>query len=271
MNKESRFKREALFHDNWAISEDVDEVIISGFFENITSLENRFILSHIGSLKNKKVLDIGCGLGESSIYFASKGARVTAIDISSEMINKAKVMAKRENVAIDFIASPVENLSLELESFDIVYCANLIHHLPVEGLSIFIEKIHSFLKKGGWFYSWDPLIYNPIIKIYRKVATEVRSADETPLNFKVLKLFRKKFTKVYHKEFWLLTLTLFLKYYLINRYNPNTIRYWKQIYKEKPEEIGWWFGRLEKCDGILLKIPFLRRLAWNIVIYAQKQ
>jgi ubiquinone/menaquinone biosynthesis C-methylase UbiE len=271
MSKESRFKREALFHDNWAMSENIDEVIISGFFENITSLENKFILSRIGSLKDKKVLDIGCGLGESSVYFAKKGAKVTAVDISSEMINNAKEMARRENAVVNFIALPIEDLSLELESFDIVYCANLIHHLSIESLPKFIEKVHSFLKKGGWFYSWDPLVYNPVIKIYRRLAKEVRSADEAPLNFKILKLFRKKFTKVYHKEFWLLTLTLFLKYYFINKYDPNKIRYWKQIYKEKPEEISWWFSKLEKGDSVLLKVPFLKRLAWNIVIYAQKQ
>jgi len=271
MSKDNRFKREALFHDNWAISEDIDKIIISGFFENVTSLENKFILSHISSLKNKKVLDIGCGLGESSVYFAKKGARVTAVDISSEMINNAKELTRRENVTVNFVTSPIEDLDLELESFDIIYCANLIHHLPIESLPRFIEKVNSFLKKGGWFYSWDPLVYNPMIKIYRRVAKEVRSADEVPLNFKILKLFRKKFTKVYHKEFWLLTLTLFLKYYFINRYNPNKIRYWKQIYKEKPEKIGWWFNKLEKGDEILLKIPFLRRFAWNIVIYAQKQ
>jgi len=271
MRQESRFKREALFHDNWALSEDIDEIIISGFFENITALENKFILSHIGSFKDKRVLDIGCGLGESSVYFAKKGAKVTAIDISLGMINKAEEMARRENVVINFIVSPIEDLSLELESFDIIYCANLVHHLPIKSLPRFIEKVYSFLKKGGWFYSWDPLVYNPIIKIYRRVAKDVRSADETPLNFKVLKLFRKKFTKVYHKEFWLFTLTLFLKYYFINRYDPNKIRYWKQIYKEKPKEIGWWFGKLKKGDDILLKVPFLRRLAWNIVIYAQKK
>jgi len=271
MNKEQeRFKREAFFHDKWAISENINSIAITEFFENTTALENNFILSHIGSLKDKKVLDIGCGLGESAVYLAKQGAKVTAIDISPGMISSAKELAKRENVLINFIVSPIEGLNLKSESFDIVYCANLIHHLSIEGLPRFIEKIHSFLKKGGWFYSWDPLVYNPVIKIYRKVAKEVRSADESPLNFKILKLFRKKFTKVYHKEFWLLTLTLFLKYYFINRYNPNKVRYWKQIYKEKPEEINWWFNKLKRADRVLLKIPLLRAMAWNIVLYAQK-
>lgn len=269
-HKNEQLEREAVFHNKWAASESVINIAISQLFESVAAMENQFIISHVGELKGKKILDVGCGFGESAVYFALKGAEVIAVDISPEMIRFAKELANRYGVAINFVVSAAEELRFENESFDIVYCANLLHHLSISNRIGFLERMHRVLKNGGWFYSWDPLVYNPAIKIYRRIADEVRSKDEVPLNFRILKDFKKIFSKTYHKEFWLLTLTLFFKYYFINRYNPNEIRYWKEIYKENPESIGWWFNGLKKIDNILLNIPLLRRLAWNIVIYAQK-
>jgi ubiquinone/menaquinone biosynthesis C-methylase UbiE len=268
--KQKRFQRETTFHDNWAISERIANIDVYQLFEGVTAMENQFIISHIGTLKGKKILDVGCGLGESAVYFALKGAEVTAVDISPKMIFFAKKLAKEYETTINFIVSPAEALKFDRESFDIVYCANLLHHLPIDDRTKFIKEMREVLKREGWFYSWDPLVYNPAIKIYRKMANELHSKDEIPLDFRILKDFKRIFSQTNHKEFWLLTLILFLKYYFINRYDPNKIRYWKEIYKEKPENINWWFGRLRKIDNILLRMPCAKRLAWNTVIYAQK-
>lgn len=266
----NQFRKEALFHDKWANSENVNDINVYNLFKSITAMENKFIVSHMGKLKNKKILDIGCGLGESAVYFALNGAEVTAADISPQMVGFAKELAKRYKVTIEFIVSSAEELNFKDESFDFIYCANLIHHIPVSDRPAFIKKIHKFFKKDGWFYSWDPLRYNPVINVYRKVANKVRSQEETPLDFSILKDFKRLFSRVHHKEFWLTTLVLFLKYYFVNRHDPNKIRYWKMIYREKPEDIGWWFNKFKKIDDVLLKLPLLKKLAWNILIYAQK-
>lgn len=263
-------ERESAFHDKWADSEDVYSIDVYQLFESITAMENKFIASHMGRLENRRILDIGCGLGESAVYFALKGAKVTAIDISPHMIHFAQKLAQRYNVNIEFITSSTGELHFEDKHFDFIYCANLIHHLPISERLTFIQNVHRLLRNGGWFYSWDPLKYNPAIKVYRKIAHKVRSSDETPLDFLILKDFKEVFSQAYHKEFWFTTLILFLKYFFMNRYNPNEVRYWKKIYKERSEDIGWWFYAFAKVDNICLKLPLLNRLAWNILIYAQK-
>lgn len=250
----NQFIKEAFFHDKWADSENVDDIDVCRPFESITAMENGFIISHMGELNNKKILDIGFGLGESAVYFALNGAEIIAADISPRIAHFAKELAKRYKVTIKFIISAAEELNFEDESFDFIYCANLIHHLPISDRPVFIKKMHGFLKKEGWLYSWDPLTYNPIINLYRKMANKVRTSDESPLGFSILDDFKRVFPKVSHREYWFTTLILFLKYYLINKYSPNEIRYWKRIYGERKEDIGWWFNKFKRIDEVLKEI-----------------
>ncbi|TAF34644.1 MAG: class I SAM-dependent methyltransferase [Cytophagales bacterium] len=267
---EKLHQREAEFHDEWANSEKIEDIDVMSLFEGLTAMENRFIIQHCGNLKGKKVLDVGAGLGESSVYFALQGAEVYYNDISPQMGEFANALAARYGVKIHTVIAPAEKIAFGEGFFDIVHCANLMHHVPKDEHLKWISNIHYFLKKGGWLYTWDPLKYNPVINVYRRMATEVRTDDEMPLGFDMIRTYGKVFTKVEHREFWFSTLWLFLYYYLIKRYNPNKVRYWKQIYKETPKTIGWWFKPLQSLDKFFLKLPLINRLAWNIVLCAQK-
>ena len=78
--------------------------------------------------------------------------------------------------------------------------------------------------------------------------------------------FKGHFGAVSHREFWLTTLSVFLKFYLIDRANPNKERYWKKIYTDAAD-LQSFFGTLRDVDDRLLGlIPPLRRLCWNTVI-----
>ncbi len=114
-----------------------------------------------------------------------------------------------------------------------------------------------------------PLGYNPIINVYRWMATKVRSTDERPLKFDILRVYQKLFKRIEHREFWLLSLSIFLKYYFLDRIHPNDDRYWKRILKENSESIGW-VKPLVEIDNGLLKLPIVRRMAWTILIYGEK-
>lgn len=268
--KEEILKREEEFHDNWANSEDVNDIDVKALFESFVAMENKYILSKCGSLKGKKILDVGAGLGESSVYFAMQGAEVYYNDISPQMGEFANKLAERYGVKLHLLICPIEDLQLKEEFFDIVYCANVIHHIPVEDQDLWIQTMTISLKKGGKLFTIDPLAYNFAINIYRNKAEDVRTIDETPLKFDILEVYKKYLKNVEHKQFWLTTLWLFISYYFIRKYNPNDIRYWKQIFKEKESKIGWWFKPLAKLDNVLLKLPILRKQAWNIVISAEK-
>jgi len=260
-------RREAEFSDEWAQSTPLDEVRVRQYFEAPTALENRHILNCLGPLTGKSILDIGAGLGESSVYFALLGARVTMVDISPEMVALAGRLAEKHGVKINAIVMSAENLPFPDESFDIVYIANTLHH--IHDRSHMLQQIRRVLKRGGRFVSWDPIAYNPVINVYRRMATMNRTEDETPLRRADLKMVRQYFQKVQHKEFWVASLALFLKYYLVDRVHPNQDRYWKRILKESPESLRWWLP-LTRLDSLLTSLPGVRWLAWNMVMYGEK-
>ena len=260
-------QREAHFHDRWASSTRVEDVRVRESFESPTAMENQFILRRMGSLQGKKLLDIGAGLGESSVYFALQGARVTTLDVSAGMVETASALARRFGVELEGMVSSAEDLKVPDESYDIVYIANTIHH--VQNRALLFERISRALKPGGRFFSYDPLAYNPAINVYRRMATEVRTSDESPLTIADLKLARRYFHRVGHREFWICSLALFMKYYLKDRVDPNQERYWKRILQESENTLRWWMP-LRAADAVLTRIPAVRWLAWNMVLWGEK-
>src|SRR5260370_31460669 len=186
--------REAAFHDAWAKSTRVEDVLVRECFEAPTALENQFILHLMGPLSGKSLLDIGAGLGESSVYFALQGARVTVVDISPQMVETALRLGKRHGVELQGIVSGAENLNLPSEAYDIVYVANTIHH--VQDRALLFEQMSRALKPGGMFFSYDPLPYSPSFNLYRRIATGVRTPAESPLTTDDTRLAREDFQLV---------------------------------------------------------------------------
>ena len=94
-------RREAAFHDEWAASTALNDVLVRECFEAPTALENKFILAQMGDLRGKRLLDIGAGLGESSVYLALQGAQVTTLDISPQMVQTVLALGKKFGVELE--------------------------------------------------------------------------------------------------------------------------------------------------------------------------
>ena len=262
-----RFDAERDFHDDWADNASPDLIDVVKVNEAITSPELRYIFSKLGDLKGKSVLDLGCGLGEVSVYFALKGADVTASDISPRMLEFTHALSMRYNVGLQTHLSTAENLQLGEKQFDIIYAGNLLHHVNIKET---LDVLLPHLKEGGRFVSWDPLAYNPAINNYRKIASDVRTIDEHPLTRSDVAEISKRFSSVNLQFYWLSTLIIFIYMALVQRRDPNRERYWKVVIDESDK----WapiYKPLEFFDRILIKIfPFLKWYSWNVVIIGNK-
>jgi len=259
-----RKEAEAGFHDEWASGVDVGAIDVRGMNEACTAPEMRYIRSQLGDVRGRKLLDVGCGLGEASVYFAMEGASVTASDISQGMLDAAHRLAEANGVSIKTVLSASEDLALEAEQglFDVIYVGNTLHHVDIEQtLSVLLP----LLKDDGIFVSWDPMAYNPLINVYRRLATRVRTVDEHPLRLADVKTLRRRFRHSHTRYFWLTTLVIFLIMAGVQRRSPNKERFWKKVVEEA-EGWEWIYRPLERIDDVLLTlIPFLRPLCWNVV------
>jgi len=213
------------------------------------------------------VLELGCGAGEASVYLAKHGALVTATDISSGMLDVVRRLAAKHGVAVGTKQALSHVIDFPDASFDIVYAANLLHHVDVDTT---IHEAHRVLKPGGIFASWDPLAHNPLINVYRRIAKQVRTSDEHPLRMADIQLFKKQFSSVDVTTTWLFTLFIFLKFYFIDRIDPNKVRYWKKIITDQ-RQLERIHRPLEHLDRVFLRlVPFMKRYCWNIVLICRK-
>jgi SAM-dependent methyltransferase len=259
--------KERQFHDTWAAAIDVDGIRVADYFEACTAPENRFILQQLGNIRGKRLLDLGCGAGENSVYFAQKGANCVAADYSAGMVEVALKLAAANGVNIEGQTANAMALDFADNTFDIVYASNLLHHIPDPKIAL--QEMHRVLKPGGKACFWDPLKHNPVINIYRRMATEVRTDDEMPLDINIVNVVESLFAQTTYDTFWLASLWIFLRFYLIEKVDPNKERYWKKIIIEH-ERLSPTYRRLEIIDQSLKKIPLMKRLAWNIAVVATK-
>jgi SAM-dependent methyltransferase len=153
------------------------------------------------------------------------------------------------------------------ESFDIVYGANVLHHVEIDRC---LSEVVRVLKPGGRAAFWDPVHYNPAIQIYRRMATEVRTDDEHPLRRADLVTLRRHFSDVSTRGFWLTGLLVFVKFFVIDRIKPNSERYWKLVV-DKQDDLSRslrWFHAIDRT--VLRVVPPLRWLCWNLAVVAHK-
>lgn len=264
---EARTASERDFHDAWAAGEDVGSIDVRAANEACTAPEMRYITQRLGDINGKRLLDVGCGLGEASVYFAIRGADVTSADLSQGMLDATARLAQANRVCVKPHLASAEELRLPSgATYDIIYAGNLLHHVDIEETLI---RIKPHLAPDGMFVTWDPLAYNPAINVYRSIATEVRTPDEHPLKWGDIKLFHKYFGTVETRYFWLSTLVIFVIMALAQRRNPNKERFWKVVVREG-ETWRWLYRPLEALDRLMLALfPPLRLLCWNVVIFSK--
>ncbi len=117
---------------------------------DINPLRLRFITRY-APLKDKKILDVGCGGGILSESLAAAGAQVTAIDASNAAISVAKLHLQESGQDVSYHCTTIEEFaSCATEKYDVITCMEMLEHVPDP--SSIIASCSDLLKPDGHLF-----------------------------------------------------------------------------------------------------------------------
>lgn len=130
-----------------------DDIVFNEFVrirEDNTSKHNTTVKENlkelVGDVAGKKILDLGCGLGEFAKYFTDNNAsQVVGIDISKRVIDYALQNNKSNN--IEYKQLDIKNLSDITQKFDIIFSDMVFNY--IEDFDEMMQNIYNLLNENG--------------------------------------------------------------------------------------------------------------------------
>jgi len=109
-----------------------------------------------------RVLEIGCGTGMFTEIFAASGATIVAVDLSKDLLDKARARNLPTDQVI-FVEKPFEECDVD-GPFDAVIGSSVLHHLEID---VALARILELLKPGGFLSFAEPNMLNPQVFMER--------------------------------------------------------------------------------------------------------
>lgn len=129
-------------YNQWAQQYDSNE-------NRTRDLEAQSIREMLSDITFEHCLEIGCGTGKNTLWLAKKGSKITAIDLSENMLAIARKKVKSENV--QFIKADIlQDWDFEDEKFDLVVCSLVLEH--IENIRSLFNKISKHLATKATIY-----------------------------------------------------------------------------------------------------------------------
>ena len=190
-----------------------------------------------------RVLEVGCGTGFFSDLFLRSKVELHAIDISSELLEKA---IERCGNNADFRICDIESLPFGDEYFDAVVGVRVLHHLDME---VAFREIARTLKKGGCIAFCEPNMLNPQIMIQKNVPFIKRWMGDTPDETAFFRWGLKKFLSE-------------------RGFQDIRIEPFDFLHPWIPDRV---VDSVEKIGGVLEKVPVVCEIAGSLRIFARKK
>lgn len=111
----------------------------------VDEIEKKMVLEHLERIPVKPMLELGCGTGHWSRFFAEQGFRVMATDSSKIMLRHAE---EKKHDNITFHRADADNLPFENKTFDVVAAVTMLEF--TEDKEKVFDEMFRVLKPGGW-------------------------------------------------------------------------------------------------------------------------
>lgn len=182
------------------------------------------IISRNLCISGQNILDIGTGTGVLPRNMYKYGAKWTAVDISENQIEQAKILSN--NMDIDYSAMPAENINFADNSFDAITACQCFWYFNHEKI---MPDFYRMLKSGGsilvLYMAWLPYedkIAGASEKLILKYNPSWSGCGETIHPIYIPDCYNEKFSLIYHEEY------------------PIKVPFTRES----------WHGRIKACRGI---------------------
>ena len=117
----------------------------------------RYIDDHLKTFQPQEIMDMGCGIGNSTLPFSKKypDSKVIGVDVALPCLRYAHARANALGVEAHFSQQNVEKTSYDPESFDLVTSTLLLHETSHDAVPKIIQECFRLLKPGGWMIHLD--------------------------------------------------------------------------------------------------------------------
>jgi SAM-dependent methyltransferase len=136
----------------------------------------------LGDVRGKRVLDLGCGMGEEAIYLARMGAIVTAIDIAPIGVALTRRRAAWNNLsgAVEVFRMRADPTDFPSASFDVVHGFGILHHI---GLGPGLAETSRVLRPGGKALFFEHMGNSALVRRIQARCGGEHTAHEEPLQW----------------------------------------------------------------------------------------
>jgi len=216
----------------------------------------RLALGHLEPLEERRVLELGGGLGFAAILLARRGAKVIITDISHPRLLEAKRMIKKLGLEdrIEFVVALGEKMPFRNESFDRAWTKSVLIHTDRALASAECSRVLNAESKAAFI---EPMDANPFVNLYRRIIAPGAWKDITtyfdPSEIKTISEGMKRHRKMARKVVPMFFLGFFASGFQFALRSRMMYRI---------SENG-----LLKIDHFLFKLlPSLKRRAWFVVL-----
>jgi SAM-dependent methyltransferase len=133
-------------------SQSVDRATFEGLYAgkapwDIGRPQQQFVA--VADRVTSPVLDAGCGTGETALFLAGRGHRVTGVDFLEEAIRRARAKAAERGLAVEFLVKDATTLLDWSERFATVIDCGLFHVFSDADRRRYVEGLARVLQPGG--------------------------------------------------------------------------------------------------------------------------
>jgi 2-polyprenyl-3-methyl-5-hydroxy-6-metoxy-1,4-benzoquinol methylase len=123
----------------------------------------------LGKVKGKKILEVGCGTGQTSAYLAKRGAHVSLVDISQKALDYCKSYYKQKKIPVKLYKQNALRMKFPPESFDYVWNGGVIEHFSDTEKVLMLKKMWRLVKPGGKLLISAPNAYDFPFMVAKKI------------------------------------------------------------------------------------------------------